>query len=154
MKHFISLLQHSIYVVLLLLLLTLILPVPLNMRPYVVLSASMEPTLRTGSLAYIDSQTEIEKGDIITYLLQDGSAVTHRIVRIENQNFITKGDANKSEDISPVTKNMVIGKYIFSIPYLGFFYHIMYAYRWSLLCLVAVIISLYKLIKIEKEKFN
>ena len=53
--------------------------------------------------------------------------VTHRIIEIipdygENGElgFKTKGDANKTEDGTPVHANNVLGKPIFSIPLLGY----------------------------------
>lgn len=120
----------------------LVLPALFHLRPYVVLSASMEPKLLTGSLAYIDkSQTDIQTGDIITYRLQDDSTVTHRVLEVTAKDtFVTKGDANESIDIQTVTKDNVIGKYVFSIPYLGFMYHIIFTYKWYFLGYLAGIL--------------
>jgi len=56
--------------------------------------------------------------------------VTHRIADVVPDEddpdtlwFITKGDANQSEDASPVHYRNVIGKAVFSIPYLGYLSH-------------------------------
>lgn len=92
---------------------------------YVVDSGSMTPTLKVGTLIVVkESQdTEINIGDIITYHGADTSVVTHRVLEIDTENgtwFITKGDANETEDPMPVESNKLIGKVTFSIPYVGF----------------------------------
>jgi signal peptidase I len=50
------------------------------------------------------------------------TTVTHRInsLSLQDSSYITKGDANKSVDLSEVRKGNILGKVIFSIPYLGF----------------------------------
>jgi len=94
---------------------------------YVVLSGSMEPAHKTGSLIYArdtDTQT-LEVGDVITFQLADSETiVTHRIIEIQGESydkqFITKGDNNDVADPSPVPADRVTGKVLFSIPYLGY----------------------------------
>ena len=50
------------------------------------------------------------------------TVATHRVVRIdaENSAFYTKGDANEDPDASPVHFNNLLGKPMFTIPYLGY----------------------------------
>lgn len=94
-------------------------------KTFTVISGSMEPVYHVGSLIYV-KQTDaedIEVGDPITFVLNEDLLVaTHRVVRIdeENQRFYTKGDANEFEDGAPVHFNNLIGKPVFSIPYLGY----------------------------------
>ena len=58
----------------------------------------MEPTISTGSLILVDTDVVLYTEDIVTFQKQD-SIITHRIVRqIDDQRFITKGDANDSDD--------------------------------------------------------
>lgn len=47
--------------------------------------------------------------------------VTHRVVEAnyEESAFITKGDANKTEDPLPVSYKNVVGKVFMSVPYIG-----------------------------------
>lgn len=93
---------------------------------YVVLSGSMSPTFDTGSLALVRSvdQETIKVGDIITYGDPDGGALTtHRVVEVmreEGLSFITRGDANNANDLSPVPAENVVGRFNASIPYLGY----------------------------------
>ena len=51
---------------------------------YVVLSGSMEPTYHVGSLIYIKdvNYKELKAGDPITYMLNENTVVTHRIIEV------------------------------------------------------------------------
>ncbi len=96
-----------------------------GLTPYCVLSGSMEPTYKTGSMIYVKevSATDVKKNDPITFYMDDGKTVaTHRAIRIdsENQLFYTKGDANNVEDPNPVSYSRFIGKPVFTVPYLGY----------------------------------
>ena len=72
----------------------------------------MEPTISTGSLILVDTDVVLYTEDIVTFQKQD-SIITHRIVRqIDDQRFITKGDANDSDDPTPLYKTQIIGKFI------------------------------------------
>lgn len=102
----------------------------IGIQTYTVLSGSMEPTYHTGSLLYVKSVDveDLEVGDPITFMLDEDTVATHRIIEIipdETDDsvlrFRTQGDANESADATPVHCNNVIGKPIFSIPYLGYF---------------------------------
>ena len=95
----------------------------IGIEPYVVLSGSMEPRLETGSLCFINKKDKFEslkKNDIIAFKMKDGSLVTHRVVEIDNNGIVTKGDANESNDLALVNKNNYVGKTIFSIPKIGY----------------------------------
>lgn len=97
----------------------------LGYRMYTVISGSMEPNYRVGDLLYVkpvDVNT-IQVNDPITFVLnEDLVVVTHRVVRVdaENQWFYTRGDANNTEDDTPVHFNNVIGVPQFRIPKLGY----------------------------------
>lgn len=100
-----------------------------GLQVFTVLSGSMEPTYHTGSLIYVkkvDPYT-IEEGQPITFMLDENTVATHRVVGIVPDEedptvirFRTKGDANDAEDGSLVHYKNVIGVPIFSIPYLGY----------------------------------
>lgn len=88
--------------------------------PYVVLSGSMEPTIKTGSIILVQTRIgELESGDIITYQLGNEN-ITHRIVSHTGRNYITKGDANEQKDFLPVKRRQIKGKVVCSIPSLGY----------------------------------
>ena len=91
--------------------------------PYVILSGSMEPTIKTGSLCFINKKVdiqEIKKKDIIAFKFDDGTLVTHRVDKINKDGIITKGDNNKRVDDGVVTANNYVGKNIFWIPKVGY----------------------------------
>ena len=100
-----------------------------GLQVFTVLSGSMEPTYHTGSLIYVkkvDPYT-IEEGQPITFMLDEDTIATHRVVGIVPDGedptvirFRTKGDANDAEDGSLVHYKNVIGTPIFSISYLGY----------------------------------
>lgn len=91
-----------------------------QIKPAVVLSGSMEPEIHTGSLALIDlKDRDAEVGDAIAF--KSGKVlITHRIVREEKGTFVTKGDANRAEDLWRVSPDEILGTTIYSIPYLGY----------------------------------
>lgn len=67
----------------------------------------------------VDPST-LKVGDIITYMENGKTTVTHRIIGInEDGTFKTKGDANDSEDQTPVKPEELIGRVVYRIPKLG-----------------------------------
>lgn len=101
----------------------------IGLNPYVVLSGSMEPVYHVGSLIYVKDvdYRELEVGDAITFMLNEDTVATHRIMEVlvdeedpETIRYITKGDANDAPDGSSVHYKNVIGKPVFTIPYLGY----------------------------------
>lgn len=97
-----------------------------GLRPFAVLSGSMEPAYHVGSLIYVKAcdPADVEVGDPITFVLdEDLNVATHRVIEIdaENEHFYTKGDANNAPDGAPVYFKNLIGRPVFTIPYLGYF---------------------------------
>jgi signal peptidase len=93
----------------------------------IVQSGSMEPALMTGGLILIHPEERYYVNDIITYgenKRRRDIPTTHRIVdeRISDGQlaYVTKGDANESEDGTLVTDRDILGKVVFHVPYLGF----------------------------------
>lgn len=102
----------------------------LGMDVFTVLSGSMEPTYHTGSLIYVKDVDpfELETGDVITFMLDEDTVATHRVVEVvpdeedaSTVRFRTKGDANNAEDGSLVHYKNVLGSPVFTIPKLGYF---------------------------------
>ena len=101
----------------------------IGLQVFTVLSGSMEPAYHVGSLIYVKEAdaAELTSGDVITFMMDNNTVVTHRIVEVvpdENDpeilRFRTKGDANNAEDGSLVHYRNVIGTPIFTIPALGY----------------------------------
>lgn len=93
----------------------------LQIKPAVVLSGSMEPTIHTGSLALINERDrDIEVGDVIAFQVED-MFITHRVIEITDDGYyITKGDNNDTPDAGQLSKSMIRGTTICSIPKIGF----------------------------------
>lgn len=85
----------------------------------IVISGSMEPAISAGDLLIIREQSQYQVDDIVTYEWGN-SLCTHRIVSIEGDQMITKGDANNTVD-EPTPIVLINGKVVFSIPGFGNF---------------------------------
>lgn len=104
------------------LLLFSIFPITGNYKVLIVQSGSMEPAIHTGSIVVTKPAENYQVGDIITFgkISKTQTPTTHRIYSIENNKFVTKGDANNAPDISSVSADHIIGKMLFTVPYVGY----------------------------------
>lgn len=84
----------------------------------IVTSGSMAPALEVDDLILIHAQDSYQQGDIITYQ-SDGGLVTHRVVEIGADGFVTRGDANNAADSRPVAPEEVVGKVTGRVPGAG-----------------------------------
>lgn len=91
---------------------------------YIVLGSSMEPTVSPGSLLVVKAvdPAALKREDMITFIdpANPSRVIGHRIVEIDELNFITRGDANKMNDPEPVPAENILGKVEFFIPYAGY----------------------------------
>jgi signal peptidase len=101
----------------------------LSVRPFVILSGSMEPAIPVGSLVLVIPEAWYLPGDIITFRSDPASRemVTHRIVTADpgqtfftQGQFTTKGDANKTADYGVVPASNVVGRVFSIIPSAGY----------------------------------
>lgn len=90
-------------------------------KSFIVVSGSMEPTLPVGSMIYTQKQVGYGIGEVIAFKNAAGQTVTHRIVDVKDDAYVTKGDANKSTDAETVPMTSVIGKTTFTLPQIGSF---------------------------------
>ena len=82
-------------------------------RIYRVISGSMQPALQIGDVIIVKKSNNYSERDIITY--SNGlTTITHRIIAINNDEVITKGDANEVDD-KPINKEQIVGKFFFRI---------------------------------------
>lgn len=83
-------------------------------KPILVLTGSMEPTMRVNSICVAKTATydDVEVGDIIMYEIED-KLITHRIVEITADGIRTKGDNNNTEDAYYITENNIRAKVIY-----------------------------------------
>lgn len=116
-----------------------------GVRPYIVLSGSMEPAIRTGSLCFIDRDYEFEKiheGDVIAFETAGGVLVTHRGVLILDGKVETKGDANDISDGFTTSAENYRGKVLFSVPYLGYVNHFLCSWNGKNFCTAVIFLNL------------
>lgn len=106
-------------------------PSVLGHKVLTVISGSMEPAIMTGDVIIVkpvaNPQAEIKDGDVITFRAKDDASmlITHRVVGTVLVNgtpaaFVTKGDANASEDFVPVSPEQVVGRYQWRVPLFGY----------------------------------
>lgn len=96
---------------------------------YLVKGQSMKPAINTGDMVITGPtegllSREVKPGTIVTYM-NENSPVTHRVIAVEGNNLITKGDAVEDPDPRPVLISEVCGILLVRIPYLGYFSNFM-----------------------------
>jgi signal peptidase len=86
---------------------------------------SMEPAVPLGSALLI--RTDVERlavGDVATYELPSGTLVTHRVIRVADNDgeilYEFRGDANEDPDAVIVAHQRVVGRVELSAPFLGY----------------------------------
>lgn len=82
-----------------------------KVKIYNVETGSMEGKIHTGDYILLVKKSDYYVGDIVTYNVK-GYFVTHRIVKIEDDVIITKGDANNTED-EGISKDQIEGKVVY-----------------------------------------
>ena len=102
----------------------LLLPYAFGYQTLTVLSGSMEPAYHVGSIVFVKKTPvqEVKVGDAITFRLSNGLVATHRVTAIDTakRQFVTKGDANNTED-GPTSFDNLVGRAAkISIPYIGY----------------------------------
>lgn len=93
-----------------------------GIKPYIVKSGSMEPTIMTGSVAWVNENydyNQVQENDVIAFKSATGAKVTHRAVNITEEGIETKGDNNEMSDGVSTTEDNFCGKTIFWVPQLG-----------------------------------
>lgn len=92
-------------------------PMPFGYGVAVILSGSMEPEMYKGDMIIVHETHDYKVNDIVVF--QDNRMlVTHRIVAINDDGIVTKGDANNVED-APISLNDIKGEVILCIPMIG-----------------------------------
>jgi signal peptidase I len=103
-----------------------LLPIPGQIAVKIVQSGSMEPAIHTGSIVIIQPQETYAVGEVVTFGEDDSThtPTTHRITSLREENgvtyFTTKGDANEEADTAEAPEASVIGRVLFSVPFVGY----------------------------------
>ena len=127
-----------------------VLPMPFGYGGAVVLSGSMEPAIMVDELIIVKAEDSYEVGDVVVY--QSGSMmVVHRIMDMDGERVITRGDANNMDD-SPVELTQIKGKVIYHIPKVGGVVRILKTPVATLILIVAAVLSVELPYQRDKEK--
>jgi signal peptidase I len=93
---------------------------------FVIIGGSMEPAIPLGAMV-VTTPTDpsaLRVGDVITHRADNGTVVTHRIVRVseasDGRSFETMGDANDNPDAGLVPSDTVVGLAAHYLPYAGY----------------------------------
>ena len=92
-------------------------PMPFGVGISVVLSGSMEPTLKVDDVIIVKKTEDYGVDDMVVFN-DHGILVVHRIISMDSDTITTKGDANNTED-EPITREVVKGKVIKVLPGAG-----------------------------------
>lgn len=104
-----------------------------------VASGSMSDTINIKDLVIIKIGNDgLKVDDIVTYKSNE-DFITHRIISINDNSIITKGDANNDSD-RPVDRNDVLGKVVFVIPSFGVYRLVLFDIRVIISVLVTLIL--------------
>ena len=117
---------------------------------YSVKTGSMEDNIHAGDYVLIWKKKEYHVNDVITFKKED-YLVTHRIVSIEDDKFITKGDANNTED-EVTNYDNIVGKVMISGGILN--YIIKYKYYFIIIFVLIYIVSFCLDTKDEKKEME
>ena len=95
-----------------------------GIKTYTIISGSMEPELKIGDIVIVKetAESDINVGDIISFR-KGQRVITHRVIEIKKEDqkctYVTQGDSNNVEDKENTEFNMIEGKVIKKIPFLG-----------------------------------
>lgn len=76
-----------------------------------ILTGSMRDEININDYVFVKITEDVKENDIISFY-SDNDVITHRLMEINDDELITKGDANNTEDL-PISKNDVIGKVVY-----------------------------------------
>jgi signal peptidase I len=98
-----------------------VLPALLGWFPFAVTSGSMEPIVERGDVIVVQPHdgANLAEGTILVYDTAHGR-VAHRITEVLSPvRYVTKGDANRDPDSTPVDADQVVGVARIAVPLIG-----------------------------------
>lgn len=118
-----------------------------------VATGSMANTINIGDIVVVKVNEAFKENDIIVYK-EENSFITHRVIKIDGQDLITRGDANNSED-KPIKSDQILGKVIYIIPKIGIWRRVLTSPEILGMIIISIIllgVVLMLTSKTEKEK--
>ncbi len=121
---------------------------------FIVKTESMYPALLTNDIVLVDLKDDnYQVNDILSYK-SENYIITHRVIQIDNDKLILRGDANNSNDPA-IEKNDVVGKVVRIVPNLRIWINVLKDIK-VIICIVITMV-LYitiKILKVIEEKMN
>ena len=103
-----------------------------------VATGSMHGSIEINDAVLVKIDDEYKVNDIVTY--QNGEDyITHRVIEIEEDYVITKGDANNVND-NPIDKKLILGRVVKVLPKLGVWKKVLLTPKVIILILVTLFI--------------
>ena len=127
-------------------------------RALVVVSGSMEPDIKIGSVIYIKTYEQdeiyehVKVGDYITFVNNEGHNVTHAVIYINpsNDEIQTQGIREGAAVDDKISSTDFVGKFVFTISYLGFIVKVIGSPAF-IIAFISVIVVGYLITAIIKE---
>jgi len=76
-------------------------------------TGSMNPIIQIGDIIIVKLTDNIQEDDIITFK-ENNKFITHRVININENEIITKGDNNNTQD-KPIRRTDVLGKVVYMV---------------------------------------
>ena len=115
-----------------------------------VATGSMSDTIEIGDIVIVQLTKEVNEGEIIVYQ-KDNNFITHRLIQKEDEELITKGDANNTQD-EPITLDNVIGKVVKIIPNLSIWKKVLSSPVIIIIITLIIVIAGFAFSHTDKEK--
>lgn len=112
-------------------------------------TGSMYDQINIGDWIIVKLNEKINLNDIITFE-SNGSYVTHRVIEIYGDTYITKGDANNSKD-EPISGSSIVGKVVNILPRFGIIRKTIFN-PIILLCIIVTLFLINITFKNDKDK--
>ena len=114
-------------------------------------TGSMVPTIQIDDIVIVKITDKIGKDDIIAFK-QDNNIITHRIIEINDDQIVTKGDANNAID-EKISSTQVVGKVVHTLKNIGVWTKVFQTPR-VYICIIATILLFGISFSIKEEKIN
>ncbi len=114
-----------------------------------VITGSMEDTIKINDIVIVKLTDDVKENDIITYRYKE-DFVTHRVIEINEDEIITKGDANTSKD-DPITQKDIVGKVVFIIANVAIWFEVLKSPQ-VIIAILITIIAIWLLFKKPKQE--
>lgn len=132
--------------------------------PMIVLTDSMYPSIQSGDLiiCHTEDAANVKAGDVISFFDPAGNGstvVTHRVVEVTTDEngglaWITKGDANNTEDANIVPAENLAGVYSLRIHNLGSVAIFMQTTKGLIICVVCPILLLVIYDMVRRKRYE